>query len=184
MSKRLDHRRSDLRRATRALELRHRLRRDTVVIAETEDPAAPSGHVSFWTGYKHYFYGIAGALVGGASVLLMTVLLDGSQTANSKELAKMTGPMNIAVEQAIGQTEQLIKMLEGIVHERGSKPNLGATENPSEYQKCLNDCASGFRVTDESDKALLANCRNECISRYSKRVKEIRKHYYDDQYSD
>ena len=184
MSKRLDYPRSDLRRATRALELRNRLRRATVVIAETENPAARSAHISFWMSYKHYFCAIVGALVGGLSVFLMTVLLDGSRTANSKELAKMTSPMTIAVDRAIGQAGQLIKMLEGIVHERGSKPNLEATENPSEYQRCLEDCASSFRVMEESDKGLLVNCRNECISRYSKRVKEIRKLYFKDQDSE
>ncbi len=122
--------------------------------------------------------------MGGASVFLMTVLLDGSRTANSKELAKMTSPMTIAVDRAIGQAGLLIKMLEGIVHERGSKPNLEATENPSEYQKCLEDCARGFRVMEESDKGLVVNCRNECISRYSKRVKEMRKRYFRDEDSD
>ncbi|MGO9120560.1 MAG: hypothetical protein ACLQPD_23460 [Desulfomonilaceae bacterium] len=184
MPKRLDHPRSDLRRATRALELRNRLRRATVVIADMEDPAAPPAHISFWMSYKHYFCVIVGALVGGASVFLMTVLLDGSRTANSKELAKMTSPMTIAVDRAIGQAGLLIKMLEGIVHERGSKPNLEATENPSEYQKCLEDCARGFRVMEESDKGLVVNCRNECISRYSKRVKEMRKRYFRDEDSD
>jgi hypothetical protein len=184
LSKRLEHPRSDLRRATRALELRHRLRRDTVVIADMGNPAGRPAHVSLWMGYKHYFYAIAGALVGGISVFLMTVLLGGPQTANSKELAKVTSPMTTVVDRAIGQTEQLIKMLEGIVRERGAKPNSGATENPSEYQRCLEDCASGFRVKEESDKGLLMNCRNECISRYSKRVKEIRKQYYKDQDSD
>jgi len=184
LPKRLDHPRSDLRRATRALELRNRLRRATVVIADMEDPEARPAPVSFWTGYKHYLYGIVGALVGGVSVFLMTVLLDGSRTANSKELAKMTSPMTIAVDRAIGQAGQLIKMLEGIVHDRGTKPNLEATENPGEYQKCLEDCGRGFRVMEESDKGLLVNCRNECISRYSKRVKEMQKRYFRDEDSD
>ena len=184
MPKRLDHPRSDLRRATRALELRNRLRRATVVIADMEDPAAPPAHVSFWTSYKHYLYAIVGALVGGASVFLITVLLDGSQTANSKDLAKMTRPMNVTVNRAIGQAEQVIKMLEGIVHDRGTKPNLEASENPSEYQKCLEDCGRSFRVMEESDRGLLVNCRNECISRYSKRIKEMQKRYFRDEDSD
>ncbi len=176
--KQLDHPRSNLRRATRALELRHRLQRATVVIADMEQPETRSAHTSFWESYKHYFCAIVGALVGGVSVFTATVLLDGSQTADSKELARMTNPMIIAVDQAIGQAEQLIKMFEGIVNERGAKPTLQATERPSEYQKCLEDCASSFRVADESDKGLLINCRNECITRYSKRVKAIQKQYF------
>ena len=64
------------------------------------------------------------------------------------------------------------------------KPNLEATENPAEYQKCLEDCTRSFRVIEESDKGLLVNCRNECVSLYSKRVKEMRKRYYRDQDSD
>ena len=90
----------------------------------------------------------------------------------------MTRPMNVTVNRAIGQAEQVIKMLEGIVHDRGTKPNLEASENPSEYQKCLEDCGRSFRVMEESDKGLLVNCRNECISRYSKRVKEMQKRYF------
>ena len=184
VSKHLDHTRSDLRRATRALEMRNRLRRATVVITEPEKPVSIPDPSSLWETYKSYFCAIAGAVIGGVSVFSATLLLDGSQPADSKELTRMTNPMIIAVDQAIGQAEQLIKMLEGMVNERGVKPKLGATERPSEYQKCLEECASSFRVVDESDRGLLINCRNECISRYSKRVKEIQKHYYKDQDSD
>jgi hypothetical protein len=182
--KRLDHPRSDLRRATRALELRNRLRRATIVMPETEISAARSAHVSLWARYKHYFCAILGALVGGLSVFAVTVLVDWSQTVDSKELAKRTGPIGTAVDRSVGQADQLIKMLGGIVNEKYSKPNLEATETSSEYQRCLEECASSIRVTEESDKALLADCRNECISRYSKSVKEIRKPFIKGQDSD
>jgi hypothetical protein len=168
-------RRSSLRMATRTVELRNRLRQATMVTEDREGLVVSPRHRSLWETYKHYFCAMGGAVVGGVSVLVVTSLLAGSPTASPSELAKMTNPMMVAVDRALFQAESLIQILEGIVGERQPKAHLDASENKSEYQNCLENCAKRVQVDDESDKWLLINCRNECISQYSKRVKETRK---------
>jgi hypothetical protein len=179
MPDQLGHSRSNLRRVTRTLELRNRLRRASTVIETIESRTADPGDRSLWGTYKHYVWAIGGVLVGGMSVLIGTVLLDGSRTASPGELAKMTSPMIVAVDRALAQADQLVKILETIVDKRRSKAHSEEPAGKGEYQDCLENCAKGVRVDDESDKWLLMDCRNECISRFSKRVKEIRELYTD-----
>lgn len=167
--------RSSLRRATRTVELRNRLRRASMVMEDRESLAVSPGHRSLWEIYKHYFCAMGGAVVGGVGVLVVIALLSGSPTASPSELAKMTNPMMIAVDRVLVQAESLIKVLEGIVGERQAQGHLDASENKSEYQNCLDNCAKSVQVDDESDKWLLINCRKDCISQYSERVKETRR---------
>jgi hypothetical protein len=172
--------RSNLRSVTRTLELRNRLRRASTVIENMEGMASnPSGR-SLWGTYKHYVCAVGGALVGGLSVLIGIALLDGSRMAASpNESAKVTKPMIMAVDRALAQADQLIKVLETIIDQPLSKGHFEGREGKGKYQDCLENCAKSVRVEDESDKWLLIDCRNECISRYSKRVQEIQKLYTD-----
>ena len=177
MPDRLGRSRSSLRTVTRTLELRNRMRRASTVIESMEGMASnPSGR-SLWGTYKHYVCAVGGALVGGVSVLIGTALLDGSRMASPNESAKITNPMIMAVDRALAQADQLIKVLETIIDQPLSKSRFEGSEGKGEYQDCLENCAKSVRVEDESDKWLLIDCRNECISRYSKRVREIQKLY-------
>jgi hypothetical protein len=179
MPDQLGRSRSNLRRVTRTLELRNRLRRATAVIENIESGSADQGHRSSWWTYKHYFWAIGGALVGGISVLIGTVLLDGSRAASLGESSKITNPLIIAVDRALAQADQLVKILETIVDQGRSKSHFEEPAGKGEYQKCLENCAKSIRIDDESDKWLLIDCRNECISQYSKRLREIRKLHMD-----
>ncbi len=171
--------RSNLRSVTRTLELRNRVRRASIVIENTGSRAADRGDRFLWQTYKHYFWAIGGALVGGAFVLVATALLDGSRTANRGESAKITNPMIVAVDRALAKADQLVKILETIVGQGQSKALLEGPGGKGEYKECLENCVKSIRIDDESDKWLLINCRNECISQYSKRVQDIRKLYKD-----
>ena len=171
--------RSDLRRVTRTLELRNRLRHANTIVENIESRAADPGDSSLWANYKHYLCAIGGALVGGVSVLIGTALLDGTHTTSFGESVKVTTPMIVAVDRALAQADQLAKILETIVDQGRSKGHFEEPAGKQEYQNCLENCAKSVRVDDESDKWLLLDCRNECISRFSKRLKEIRKLYTD-----
>jgi hypothetical protein len=174
---------SNLRRVTRTMELRSRLRRATTVIESMDAIGVAPRDRSLWETYKHYACAIGGVLVGGISVLIGTALLDGSRAASLDESAKMRSPMVIAVDRALAQAEQLITILETIVGQRigqrKSESQFEEHEGKKEYQNCLENCAKSVRIEDESDKWLLINCRNECISQYSKRVKGIQKRHMD-----
>jgi hypothetical protein len=177
MPDRMGRSRSNLRSVTRTLELRNRMRRASTVMENMEEMASNASGRSLWGTYKHYVCAAGGALVGGVSVLIGTALLDGYRTANPSESAKITRPMIMAVDRALAQADQLIKVLETIIDQPLFKPRLEGTEGKGEYQDCLENCVKSVRIEDESDKWLLIDCRNECISRYSKRMQENRKLY-------
>lgn len=169
--------RSNLRRVTRTLELRNRLRQASMAVEQRESPTVSASHRSGT--HKHYFWAIGGALVGGISVLIGVALLDGSRTTSLGESAKMTSPMIIAADRALAQADRLVKILQAVVNQQGSKADFEESGGKEEYKDCLENCAKSVRVDDESDKWLLIDCRNECISRYSKSVKRIRKLHTD-----
>jgi hypothetical protein len=159
--------------------LRNRLRHANTVIENIESGAADPRSSSVWETYKHYICAVGGAMVGGVSVLVGMALLDGSRGAGLGESFKVTNPIIVAVDRALAQAEQLVKILETIVDQGRSKGHSEESAGKGEYQECLESCAKGVRVEDESDKWLLMDCRNECMSLYSKRLKEIQKLYGD-----
>ena len=177
MPDRFGRSRSNLHRLTRTLELRNPLRRPSAVIENMETMASKPRERSLWGTYKHYVCAVGGAFVGGVSVLVGTALLDGYRTANPGELAKITSPMIMAVDRALAQADQLIKVLETIIDQPLPKSRLEGRGGKGEYQDCLANCAKSVKIEDESDKWLLIDCRNECISRYSKRMQENRQLY-------
>ncbi len=179
MPDQLGRSRSDLRRVTRTLELRNRLRRASTIIERTDIMSAAQRDRSVWGNYKHYFWAMGGAVVGGISVLIGAALLDDPRTTGLGESAKMRNSMIIAVDRALAQADQLAKILETIVDQGPSKAHFEEPGRKGEYKDCLENCAKSIRVDDESDKWLAINCRNECIAQYSKRVKEIRKLHTD-----
>ncbi len=174
--------RSHLRRATRAIELRNRLRQASIIIQTKTSSASARLNYDFWARNKQYISGAVGALIGGICVFTATLLLNNSETANSKEVNTGKSIFKSADQSPAEQAEQLIKLLTRIADKGSSKVDYEGIKAPSSYEQCLEECARHFPVGNESDKALLINCRNECISLYSQRVKEMQKLYFQDQH--
>lgn len=139
---------------------------------------------SIWQAYKHYFSAFAGIVVGGVSVYLGMTVFAGPGPERPGNSTAVTTPVVAPYEGDLAQSEQLIRVLEGIADEQGSKGQYQALGKASEYEDCLNNCSKNFPVGEESDRILLTNCRRECVGQYAERVKQMRKRYYRNPVSD
>jgi hypothetical protein len=177
----LDSRRSSLRRPSWILSLRTPPRLSDMQVEDAEPEAASANDRSIWKSYKHYFSAVGGALVGGVAVFLgMTFLGEPAQTKSGRSAA-MVSPASTAGRGEVEQAEQLIGIFESIAKDRQEMGRFEALGQASDYQDCLNNCSKGFQMVEQADKALLANCRRECMAKYAERIKEIRRRYYQKQ---
>ncbi len=179
----LHRRRGSLRRPTWVLSLRNppRLRHVEENVDADEPPSADG---SIWQAYKHYFSAFAGIVVGGVSVYLVMTFFAGPGPEKPGKSNTVATAAVASYEGDLAQAEQLIRVLEAIADDQGSKGQFQALGTASEYEDCLNNCSRNFRVVEESDKILLINCRRDCIGRYAERVKQMRKRYYEKPVSD
>jgi hypothetical protein len=176
----LDHRRGSLHRPGRIPSLRNPAGLANVEQEDEEGMAPPLEDRSIWAEYKHYFSAVGGAFVGGLSVFLGMTFFGEAGPAKPSQSATGTTPVRMSEKVEPAGAEQLSRILEAIANDEMAKGHLGTPGKASEYEDCLNDCANNFRVVEETDKALLINCRRECITKYAERVREMRKRFYED----
>jgi hypothetical protein len=180
----LNGRRSSLHRPSWILSLRNPPRLANMQAEDVESDAASPNDRSIWKAYKHYFSAVGGALVGGVAVFLgMTFLGEPGQTKSGRSAA-MVNPADTAGRGEFEQAEQLIGIFEAIAKDRREKKRFEALGKASDYEDCLNNCSKESRMLEQSDKALLANCRRECMAKYAERIKEIRRRYHQKQDQD
>ena len=175
----LDRRKSSRRGLSWVLSRRNPPRRANVEKEDVEAMALSSEDRSIWAEYKHYFSAVGGAFVGGLSVFLGMTFFSEAGPAKPIQSAQVATPGVIADKWEPAQAEHLSRILEAIANDERVKGHLEAPGKASEYEDCLNDCANNFRVVEQSDKALLINCRRECVIKYAERVKEMRKRFYE-----
>jgi hypothetical protein len=180
----LDSRYGSLHRPSWVLSVRNPPRPSKVETEDVESTEPVSEDRSIWEAYKHYITAVCGALLGGVSVFLGMTFFGESSPLKSGQSAAVLSPAATAGSADLGQPEQVIGMLEAIASERSEKGRLETLGKASDYDDCLNNCAKNFRMVEHSDKALLGNCRRECMAQYAERVKAIRKRFYTDPGSD
>lgn len=146
---------------------------------DEETMAPPSEDRSIWAEYKHYCSAVGGVFVGGLSVFLGMTFFGEAGPAKPSQSAPAATPVVIADKWEPAQAEQLNRILEAIANDERAKGHFETPWKASEYEDCLNDCVNNFRAVEQSDKALLINCRRECIIKYAERVKEMRKRFYE-----
>jgi hypothetical protein len=154
----------------------------TLANVEEEDEggmALPSNDRSIWAEYKHYFFAVGGAFVGGLSVILGMTFFGEAGPAKPSQSAPVAAPVAIADKGQSAQAEKLSRILEAIANDERAKGHFETAGKALEYEDCLNDCANNLKGVEHPDKALLANCRRECVTKYAERVKEIRKRFYE-----
>ncbi len=177
-------RRGSLLRPTWILSLRNPPRLGNVEKENVDADEPPSEDRSIWQAYKHYFSAFAGIVMGGVSVYLGMTVFAGPEPEKSAKSAAVAAPVAAPYEGDVAQAEQLIRVFEAIADKEGSKRQFQELSKASEYEDCLNNCSRNIQVVEESDKALLINCKRECIGQYAQRVKQIRKRYYENPVSD
>ena len=175
----LDRRRDSLHGTGWIPSLRNPRRVANVEKEDEEGMAWPSDDRSIWAEYKHYFFAVGGAFLGGLSVILGTTFFGEADRAKPSQSAPVAGPIAIADKGEPAQAEQLSRILEAIANDVRAKGHFETPGKALEYEDCLNDCANNFRVVEQPDEALLINCRRECITKYAERVKEMRKRFYE-----
>ena len=112
--------------------------------------------------------------MGGVSVFIGMTFLETFRPANPAELSSVSSSGVTVRDRMFVEPEQIIRILESIALDKGSEKHFEAIGMMSKYQECLKDCAKTVVVVEESDKALLVNCRRECIAKFSDRVKNMR----------
>jgi hypothetical protein len=175
----LDHRRGSLHRPGREKPPRNTPIVATVEEKDEEGIALPPKDGSIWAEYKHYFSAVGGALVGGLSVFLGMTFFGEAGPAKTSQLAPIATPVTISNKGEPVGAEHLSRILEAIANDERAKGNFETAGKAAEYEDCLNDCANNFKDVEQLDKALLINCRRECIAKYAVRVKEMRKRFYE-----
>jgi hypothetical protein len=175
----LDRRRRSLHGPDWILPLRNPSRLANEEKEDEEGMALPSDDRSIWVEYKHYFFAVGGAFVGGLFVILGMTFLGEAGPAKPSQSAPVAAPVAIADKGEPAQVEQLSRILEAIANDERAKGHFETDGKALEYEDCLNDCANSFKVVEHPDKALLVNCRKECITKYAERVKEMRKRFYE-----
>jgi hypothetical protein len=175
----LDRRRGSLHGPGWILPLSNPPRLANVEEGEEEGGALPSDDRSIWVEYKHYFFAVGGAFVGGLSVILGMTFLGEAGPAKPSQSAPLAASVGIADKGELAQVEQLSRILEAIANDERAKGHFETAGKALEYEDCLNDCANNFKVVEHPDKAFLINCRRECIAKYAERVKEMRKRFYE-----
>lgn len=174
----LDQRKSYRSRTKRLLSLRNR-HRPTNIQGEDAEFTVPSPAARWtWKTHKHYFWAVGGALVGGLAVFAGMIFFSGFGSAKSNYSATVVTPTAAVTSGEREQTEQLISILESIANDPQQKTAFDALGKASDYDDCLSRCKNDFQHAEPSDKALVANCRRECIAQYAERVKAIRKRFY------
>lgn len=174
----LDRRRSFLHGPSWILSLRNPPRPATVETEQVESTEPSSEDRSIWEAHKHYVTAVCGALVGGVTVFLAMTLFGQNVPIKSSRSVTMLSPADTAGSADLAPTEQLIGILDAIANERSEAGRFNTLGKASDYDDCLTNCTKNFPMVEQSDKALLINCRRECIAQYAERVKAIRKRYY------
>lgn len=175
----LDRRRGSLHGSGGIPSLRNPRSVANVEEEDEEGMVLPSDDRSIWVEYKHYFFAVGGAFVGGLSVILGMTFFGEAGPAKPSQSAPVAAPAAVADKGELAQAERLSRILEAIANDEIAKGHFETAGKALEYEDCLNDCANSFKVVEHPDKALLGNCRRECMTKYAERVKEMRKRFYE-----
>lgn len=133
-----------------------------------------------------WVFAVAGISAGVLVVLVVLVWMHGIRGAfgifrPAPPPAEQDDPTDMSIEK---QTDRYIKILGSISTRKGGTPAAAEADSTlSEYDQCLKMCEDdyGCKKNDDCEKALLVNCRKQCMGKYSKRFKKIRQQYYDDE---
>ncbi len=104
----LDRRRGSLHGLDRMLPLSNLPRLANVEEEDEEGMVLPSDNRSIWVEYKHYFFAVGGAFVGGLPVILGMTFFGEAGSAKPSQSAPVAAPVAIADKGEPAQAEQII----------------------------------------------------------------------------
>jgi hypothetical protein len=148
-----------------------------VVPLEEAAMRPPSFLVRLFRDHRVFAAAVLGACAGmvlSAVLLFLVEGLDGSLW-NRRDPRKAA--LQSANEALFTQAQEMIAVLEGI--SRGDPvAETRASSDQSECKKCMRDCEERHSNEDALERALVINCKKECLSIHSERFRKIRELYH------
>lgn len=148
-----------------------------------EEPAIrpPSFLVRVLREHRVFTAAVLGACAGvvlSAVLLFLVEGLDGSLW-NRRDPKKAS--LQAANEALFAQAQEMVAVLEAItrgdaVAASSTGPRAGSDR--SECEKCMKKCEENIKVDDDVDRAVVINCKRECLSTHSERFRKIRELYH------
>ena len=122
---------------------------------------------------------VFGFLFGVVTTLTLIFLADmGPDLGAGLWLVRGTNKAH-PIDNAFQDVGNFIAILKAIEREAEARGETDSFDTAARYRKCLEDCGGLTEAYDEGDRALLANCRHECVARYDKHFRQIRKRFYE-----
>jgi hypothetical protein len=123
--------------------------------------------------------GACAGVVLSAALLFLVEGLDGSLW-NRRDPKKAA--LQAANEALFAQAQEMVAVLEAIargdaVAASSAGPRAGSADK-SECEKCMKKCEENIPVDGDVDRAMVINCKRECLSTHSERFKKIRELYH------
>jgi uncharacterized protein (DUF433 family) len=150
--------------------------------AESEDEPFVSGQSWFRTvaaRYKTDFAAAVGAVVGALAIIAVAFIAEDFAFSLQQRAHRVPASAQRSADTVADRVEDLILILEAIRAEAAGEKLRAAVPDPSEYRRCMKTCRDDFERSEDSDQAMLVDCRKACLSRYSDSIRRIREQYYD-----
>jgi hypothetical protein len=122
---------------------------------------------------------VFGFLIGVVTTLTLIFLTNmGPDLGAGLWFAGGTNKAN-PIDHAVQDVNNFIAILKAIEREAEARGETDSFDTAASYRKCLEACGGLTEAYDEGDRALLANCRHECMARYDQHFRQIRKRFYE-----
>lgn len=141
----------------------------------------PSFIVRLLREHRVFAAAVLGACAGvvlSAALLFVVEGLDGSLW-NRRDPRKEA--LQAANEALFTQAQEMVSVLEAIARgdaAAASPAGPRAGSDRSECEKCMKKCEENIKVDDDVDKAVVINCKRECLAAHSERFRKIREMYH------
>jgi hypothetical protein len=149
---------------------------------EPEEAEGPSGTGRMPDRYKLALSIAAGMVAGAALAAVFFIYMPGGQASQLNEPEQPSTSLMATVKALRMQAEDLIRILEAIAKDPEAPRGHSSSAEPhqsAQLQRCLEECDKSVSAPDDDDKILVLNCKKECLSKYSERVRKIRERFYD-----
>jgi uncharacterized protein (DUF433 family) len=142
------------------------------------EQAAPGRLRAFLRRRKVWLAAGGGALGGMLLVSCAVIAFLGVENVFPKMSRPAPTSEEIALSALRKQADEFIRILQGIAGDGGGHEDTRTAAAASDYENCLRNCDQSFAGKDDSARALLVNCRTECLATHSEHFKRIRRRYY------
>jgi hypothetical protein len=140
---------------------------------EGRDP----GRLGFFSKHRIALAAGIGAAGGVCALLLFFIVAFGIEGAKTAIDAARSGGQT-KQDTNRQELENFVKVLEAITRSPNSTTGSSEDTGANALKSCLKACEDEFQASEDGDKALLVNCRRECLGSHSQRFRKMRETYH------